>query len=308
MQSYVTAGWSFDVYIQAFCDIVRDMSGGRLDITGYVEGAIVPTEDILTATAKGVVPISAYCGAYGTGVMPEGDLESGLPMTWRDGNDVYACMRELGMLDILREAYAEQGVYLLNCSCSGSTSFWLKEPIETVDDLKGVKIRHYGKFAELLNKLGAAATFIPHSDVYMALQLGTIDGSGTAEFFYGMMKYYELCPYYVTFPLLGGASTTNFIIDQDAYNELPQDLKDILEVAGVWTDFDYNLKTMMRNVEMYGNFSEWGTTPIKMSDEAALEMTEVALEFVDEVAAKSPRCAELADILKDYMRMKGYLA
>jgi TRAP-type mannitol/chloroaromatic compound transport system substrate-binding protein len=122
------------------------------------------------------------------------------------------------------------------------------------------------------------------------------------------MKYYELCPYYVTYPLLGGANATCFLVNPDAYNNLPEDLKDILEVAGVWNEFDYNLKTMMRNVEMYANFPEWGTTPIRMSDEAVQEMTEAALEYVDEVAAKSPRCAKLANILKDYMRMRGYIA
>jgi len=292
--------------VEHFADRVREASGGRLDITVYPEAAVVPTEDTLTAISAGVVEAASSCGSYYASVIPEGELEAGIPMTWRDGMDMSILFFGLGWQDIIREAYAEQDVHYLSVQWGGSVGFWTKEPFQSMADLKGVKMRHFGRYAEMLTEMGVAAAYLPHAEVYSALATGVIEASGTVSFYFSDMKYYEQCKYFAR-PALGYGASQNLIINMDAWNELPDDLKALAEVAAEWSCFDYDWLAGQVEREMMGHFPEWGVTVVNLSDSDLKEMGSIALGYLDKEAAKSTRCATMVQILEDFMKMRGYI-
>ena len=286
-------------------DNIKEMSGGRFDIKPFVEAAIIPTEDILAAVKDGVIEIGYSAPGYYAGIIPEADLENILPLTLRGAHDLAILYWGRGFEDIVREAYTEYGVHLLVVGPASVIGMWTTKPIRSLEDLQGMKIRSFGRFLDLLNEFGAAATYIPLGEVYMALQLGTLDGASTDPPSYEMVKHYEVAKYF-THPLLGFTSN-HFTVNQDKWDTLPDDLKAMLSEVGRSSllNYDWNLKRV--EWEMYGKFSQWGSELITLPASDQKKLATAALTFVDDAGSKNARCGQLADMLKDFMRMRGYI-
>ena len=160
---------------------------------------------------------------------------------------------------------------------------------------------------EILQDLGAEAVFIPHAETYTALQTGVIDASSTAAFVYNDLKFYEVCKHY--YSNKWGMPTNNMIVNMDKWNALPADMQAILDMAGKMDAYNQDLAYRQIVVKMEGRMEkDWGSTFHVMSASDMQKITDAALPYFDEYAAKSPRMAKMIEIIKDYMVEAGYIA
>ncbi|MEL6483531.1 MAG: TRAP transporter substrate-binding protein DctP [Bacteroidota bacterium] len=82
---------------------------------------------------------------------------------------------------------------------AGSRSFYTKEhPINTPEDLKGLKIRvqKSNMAVSMVQQLGGAPTPISWGELYTALQQGVVDGAENNLPSFQTSKHYEVCKYY----------------------------------------------------------------------------------------------------------------
>jgi len=295
-----------------WCDVIREMSDGRLDITPYPAGELVPSVEIPDCLAAGVIEASYSCGAYYTGILPSLGLEpNGLPpFMWYSIEDAFELFVFGGLEDLVREAYAELDVHLLNLPLCDNCTIWSKYPLGGVEDLQGFKVRLWsGYVADTFTKLGAAPVFLPHEETYTALATGVIDGSGTGEPQYITMKLYEQCPYIYQPSMLNPASM-DLLTSASAWDELPADIKTIVEVAstGLRTKFYFEgCDLVTKEVFSAVGMAEKGITPIQWSTSDLKVMAEAGLSCLPDLAAKSPRCAEGVRIIEEWMKFKGYV-
>jgi TRAP-type mannitol/chloroaromatic compound transport system substrate-binding protein len=143
---------------------VRDMSGGRLQISVFTAGQLVPTMEIATALEKGTIDISYTSPVYYSGQIPEGNLvpQTLPPMIMPSTYDAKEIYWHRGIDDIFRQAFAEHGIVYLQSVFLGDTiAHWSKKPLRGIEDVKGHKIRSYGYHAKTWSKVGASAVFIP---------------------------------------------------------------------------------------------------------------------------------------------------
>jgi TRAP-type mannitol/chloroaromatic compound transport system substrate-binding protein len=293
----------------AFCERVRKMSNGRLDITLYTAGQLCPTLEILDSLAKGSVDISYTCGVYYTGAIPEAALElSSLPpmllKTVADAKQVYWYM---GVDDIMREAYAEQGVYMLgSLLLEQPITNWSKKPMMGVADLKGHKCRSFGYLAKTLAELGASPTFIPHEEVYLSLAQGVIDGSMTFGSHYARMKYYEVAPYYYL-PGFFPVSSMCVLVSLKSWNALPDDLKGILQDAFVAFNSDHSQQLWWEHEEMVHGLEKLNVKVINWPESELQKVRAAGVSFLPSIAKKNERCAKGIKKIQDYMKFKGYI-
>ena len=108
-----------------------------------------------------------------------------------------------------------------------------KRPIETPDDLKGLKMRVppqevYVKNAEVL---GVNPQELPYSEVYMALKLGVVDGQDNAVSNIWDFKVYEVQEYLSITNYATGPDP--FMVNLEWYNKLPDSLKIIFDETAV---------------------------------------------------------------------------
>ena len=287
---------------------IRDCSNGRLDITLYAAGELVPTMDIAVALSERTIEMAWTTGGFYAGAIPEGNLAGcGVPpLIYRSLDEVLYLYWELGLDELMREGWAEHGVYYLMTNPCGVGGFWSNDPVYHPEDLKGVKIRGFGQVLNTFEKLGASPVFIPPDEIYMALSTGVIDAAVSDYIKYDSMKCYEISKYIYYPPWLNPA-VMDILVSMDAWNELPDDLKAIVKTASVAYALDHTTQCLWTQREMESHYDEWGTTAITWSEEDMQKVVEVAWSLAPELAATSPRCAEGYRIIEDFMRERGYL-
>jgi TRAP-type mannitol/chloroaromatic compound transport system substrate-binding protein len=294
---------------KAFCENIKKMSNGRLEITLFTAGQLSPTLELIDSLAKGTVDIAYSSSVYYTGIVPEANIDlvtlpPNMLKTLQDALQVYWY---LGVDDLMREGYKQHGVYYVgSLFFTDPNTFWSKKPIKGVDDLKGFKVRGYGYYAKTLAKLGAAPTFIPHEEVYTALAQGVIDGSMTAGSYYKRFKYYEVAPYYY---LPGFAPVWSMCImaSQKSWDALPDDLKAIVNEEFKVFAIDHQQRTWWEHEQMIQDLSKLNATLITWPDSEVAKLRDAGMTFIPEIAKKSDRCAKGMEIIQNYMKTKGYI-
>jgi len=131
---------------------------------------------------------------------------------------------------------------------------WFRKKINTVSDLKGLKMRIPGLAGEVMAKLGVNVTNIPAGELYTALDRGTIDALewvGPGMDF--KMGFYKVAPYYYT-GWHEPASEMQFMVNKKEFSKLPKSYQAMLVTA---------MKAASADM-YYENFAESATAWSKM--------------------------------------------
>jgi len=108
-----------------------------------------------------------------------------------------------------------------------------KRPIETVEDLQGIKMRvpETPILIAWLESIGAAPTPVPYNELYSSLQTKMVDGQDNGVFLTHSAKYYEVQEYY---SLTGHIySPAPLMINETFYQSLPDDIKQVIDKAAI---------------------------------------------------------------------------
>ena len=288
---------------------LREMSAGRFDITVYSAGELVSSLEIADALAEGMIDMAWTTGAYYKGAIPVGWLAtcSMPPFVWRDWHDFVALYHRLGLDELMREGYAEHGIYFLTTLGESNIYFWSKKPMYTLDDLKGFKVRFYGAQTETMELLGASGVFLPHEETYMAMAMGTLDGSGSSTCIYTGLNLHEVAPYFYG-PSWKLPEGMDLMVSMDSWQALPDDLKAMLTEAGKVHAYANHHECIWEEGELcFKQFDKWGVTYIEFGDEDVAKIAEAAVSLFDNFPTEDPRVAKGVEIVKEFAREKGYI-
>jgi len=154
-------------------------SDGEVQVRVFEPGKLVPPFEILQAVSDGKVAAGYTWIGYDQGKVPAVPLFAAVPFglkPWAfSGWYIFG-----GGHDMLQEVYANKGfnVHAQLCGIIGpETAGWYAEPITSLDDYKGMKIRFAGLGGKVLEKLGASVTMMPGGELFQALEKGTIDAT-----------------------------------------------------------------------------------------------------------------------------------
>lgn len=299
--------------IPPFIERVREMSDGRLDITLHYAGELVEPLEVLPALQANTIQIANTAGLFWRGAVPVGWLGGANfpPFVTRSNEEFHELFHYRGLDELMKEGWAEEGIYFLGSHNVGNTYFWSSKPLYGLEDLKGFKVRFFGAMSDTMEHFGASPVMLPHPETYMAIATGTLDGSGTAWWLYRDLKLYEVCPYFIGPPWQVPQSMELFV-SLAAWNALPDDIKAMVETASKVFAFEYSTRVTIEEKEMFRkSFPEWGTTYIEWGPEDVAKITEFSLEYLDmtatEVGSKDPRVARAMEITKEFMKECGYI-
>lgn len=280
-------------------------TNGRLKVELYPPGALAPVNDTVTYLSKGSYDMAVTFGNTFSGVIPEGDLEVGLPFAWQSPDEVYDAMENRGLGDLIREAYGELGINWYWMAHEPNYNALTTFPVNSINDLKGKKIRALGVWGKLYEKLGASPVALPGPEVYQALQLGTIDG---AHYGWSSLKDNKLAEVvdYNVYPTAGFICMA-ILVNQKSMDALPEDLRACVDsvirqtAAGYISNWHQAAtKQGVREAEQSG-----GVEPQRLSDADVEVMRKAAIQVWDELAAKSPRMKKGVEILKQQSKDYG---
>lgn len=217
-----------------FVKIVYELSGGRLQISVNTAGTIVPALSVFDAVARGgVAEIGSDCPAYWSGKNSAFDLLGSFPMALSQ-YDVFNWYLHFGGHDLYNYMYGKYNMlYFITSVAPMGSGIRSRQPIRTLADFRGKKLRMSGKAqGYILQKLGAAQIVVPGGDIYQALQMGTIDGAEfSCPFIDWSLGLGDVTKYNIGPGWNQPATVFGIMINRDAWDKLPPDLKRIVEFA-----------------------------------------------------------------------------
>jgi TRAP-type mannitol/chloroaromatic compound transport system substrate-binding protein len=292
-----------------FVDRIREKSEGRLIIEYFPGGALVPILDQMTHVGKGTIEAGLACGLYWPGIIPVATVESGMPFQYSGPwEEVLYLLHEFEdgrLMEIYREAYAKHNVYLVGLhTWLGYPPMKSAIPIRTIADLEGAKVRVIGEFATLMAKAGAGTMWIPAGELYMALALGTVDIAMYSVDGVIGLGLHEVMNYLIL-PTLAQHATGHIKVNMDAWNALPEDLRQIFREAEQYI-----------GRVIYEGFREMWEETIARADELAYEviwlpdeevekLRRLAIEHVwPAVAARDELASEAISLIKRFYEIE----
>jgi TRAP-type mannitol/chloroaromatic compound transport system substrate-binding protein len=226
---------SLDIIFDAALDIADSVSkatDGQFQIQVYAAGEIVPPLQVADAVSDDTVEMGHTCCYYYIGKDPAFALGTAIPfgLNARMTNSWFTAG---GGNALLNEFLASYKLYALPAGNTGAQmGGWYRKEIKTIDDLKGLKMRIAGLAGEIMSKVGVTPQQIAGSDVYPALEKGTIDAT---EFVgpYDDLKlgFYKVAPYYYYPAWWEGGPTVHAFFNLDKFNALPESYQRILTDA-----------------------------------------------------------------------------
>lgn len=179
--------------------ILAEKTNNRLSIKPFVGGQLGSERDTLEITMFGGLDLNRVNLAPLNPIAAE-TLVPSLPFVFRSIAHMRAAMDGAPGRKIL-DALRPFGLVGLCFYDSGARSFYnSKHPIETPDDLKGLKIRVQNSdlYVAMVEALGANATPMSFSEVYQGLVQGVIDGAENNWPSYDTTRHFEAAPFYST--------------------------------------------------------------------------------------------------------------
>jgi TRAP-type mannitol/chloroaromatic compound transport system substrate-binding protein len=160
-----------------FIDRLKAISNGDIELKYYEPGALVPGLEIFDSVSSGAVDAGWSSPGFWAGKVPALQFFTAVPFGPEPG-EFLGWVQFGGGRALLEEIYRRHNIHPLICNMtSPEGSGWFREPIASLDDLKGLKMRFFGLGAKVVEKLGVSTQLIAPGDIFPALELGTIDAA-----------------------------------------------------------------------------------------------------------------------------------
>lgn len=307
VQSNLNAGEPGYVAVQEnFVKLVEEMSGGRMTFQVFPVGSLFPIKDGLEAVSSGLAEMAVLTGGYYAGKMgPIAVLESGVPGSLRTPIERYNFFYKEGFIDLAREAYGKYGVYYLGPQLSPSWDIMSKKPITSMADFEGLKIRSFGIEAKWYEAMGAMPVFMGGGEIYTGLATGVIDAARWASPAGNMNNsFHEIAKYYVQ-PSPMPVPNNFFAVNQQAWDQLPDDLKAMLNQAAVAASLDYIAISDMKDASAMQAMQAEGVKISRIPDEEWAKMEAAARNLWQQYAEEDELAARGVKMLNDFLRKLG---
>ncbi len=232
------------VAAQMLADRITTLSGGRIEVTLYAAGELVPGRGVFDAVSEGTAElyhaVPAYWGSKSKGILLFGSQPFGLRADEQVGWLIHG-----GGQELYDEMYGRFGLKPFLCGNSGPQwQGWFRNEINSVEDLKGLKFRTTGLASEMCAKLGMAVQAMGGRDMFQAMQSGALDaGEFIGPWTDSALGFYQIAKNYY-WPGVGEPSSAEECgVNLEIYEGLPDDLKNAVKLAceslynPVWTEY-----------------------------------------------------------------------
>ncbi|PCM44630.1 ABC transporter substrate-binding protein [Marinobacter sp. ANT_B65] len=309
IQSVWDAGTvGYDLF-EEWCESIEEKSGGELVFKPFPAKAVAADNNALfEAVRNGVLQGMNPFTLYWSGKIPASVFLSSYPAGPDQPHQWDTMFYSLGMLEKTREIYKKYGLFYVGPIQHDANIIHSKKPVNSLDDLKGMKMRvPGGMVAEVFQQFGVSTVSLPGSDIFPALEKGTIDAAD----YVGPAVNYELGFSQVTDYIMFGPPGVMSIYQ-------PVDLMDLTVNLRNWNNLDPKLQKLVeeevrnysqrhyltiqkRNIEAMEKFRSDGDTVTRLSQADLVEFRRAAIPIWYKWANKDEDARAIFDMQLKYM-------
>jgi TRAP-type mannitol/chloroaromatic compound transport system substrate-binding protein len=269
---------------------VAEATGGNFQIQVFAGGELVPPFGVVDAVQNATVECTHTAGYYFFGKDPTFAFCCAVPfgLNARQQN---AWMIQGGGLDLMRDFLKDYNIINFPAGNTGAQmgGFFRKE-INTVEDLKGLKLRVGGFAGTVLAKLGAVPQQIAGGDIYPSLEKGTIDAAEwVGPYDDEKLGLAKVAKFYYYPGWWEGGPQMDLFVNRDAYAALPKEYQEILAAASATANAEMLAKYDVNNPKALRRLVAAGVQLRPFSRDIMNAAWKAANEVYAETSEKNPR-------------------
>ena len=286
---------------EAFTKRVSQLTGGRFQIRQYAAGEVVPGLQVMDAVQAGTVEMGHTPSYYYFGKDPTFCFDCAVPFGLTSRQQT-AWFDQGGGRELLRDFYRGYGIVnFLGGNTGTQMGGWYRKEIKTLADVKGLKIRIAGFAGRVMERMGAVPQQIPGSDVYAALEKGTIDAAEwVGPYDDEKLGFVRVAPHYYAPGWWEVGPQLSFYVNQKEWDKLPKQYQAAIEAASyechVSMQADYDAKNPAALARLLKNGAKLHYFSRQILDEALRVSTQV----MEEEAAANARFKKIYEPWKRF--------
>ena len=282
---------------EKIANLVEEMSNAQMQITVYGAGEQVPAFGVFDAVSSGSHQMGHSGGYFWKGKVPAAQFFTSVPFGLT-ADEINAWVNRGGGLELWREIYEPFNIYPIPAGNTGTQMFgWFNKEINSLEDIKGLKMRIPGIGGEVLKEAGGIPVTLPGGELFTALQTGVIDATewvgpyNDLTFgFHQAAKYYYYPGWHEPGPML------ELLINMDAWNSLPKHLQVIIETATKAVNQDTLDEYLARNNQALTELVEvHGVELRKLPDDVIEEFRAISNEILSDLAEEDEVIGKVYD-------------
>lgn len=289
--------------VGTLADYLERMSAGRLRVRIYAAGELIPAFEVFDAVSRGTAEMGHGAAYYWRGQVEAAQFFASIPFGL-NAHEMNGWLYHGGGLDLWRETYEPFNLVPFPAGNTGvQTGGWFNRRIDSAADLRGLKMRIPGIGGEVLRLAGGTPVNLPGAEIFTALQTGTIDAAewvgpynDVAAGLHQAARYY----YYPGWQEPG--PTLECIVNRDAWEGLPDNLKTIVEVACQAVNADMTAEFMARNAQSLERLErEESVEVLSFPAPVLAELKQLTSQVVEGLTARDPMAARIWESYRAFM-------
>ncbi len=283
---------------------IEEMSAGRLQIQIYAAGELIPAFEVFDAVSRGTAEMGHGAAYYWRGQSEAAQFFATIPFGLT-AHEMNGWLYYGGGLELWRELYAPFDLVPFPCGNTGvQMGGWFNRRIDSMDDLRGLIMRIPGIGGEALKRAGGTPVNLPGSEIFTALQTGSIDATEWVGPYNDVaIGLHQAARYYYYPGWQEPGPTLECIINREAWESLPEDLQAIVRVACQAVTQDMTAEYMARNAAALAQLEANPDVEVLSFPESVLAgLKSLTLEVVEELAAQDPIVARVWESYSAFMQ------
>ncbi len=280
---------------QYLADTINKLSGGRIKITVYGAGELVPAFEIFDAVSNGVAELGHGSAYYWKGKNDTFQFFSTVPFGMT-ANEMNSWLYKGGGMDLWQQAYERFNLLPMAAGNTGiQMGGWFNKEINSLNDLKGLKMRIPGLGGEVLKRAGGTPVNLPGGELFTALKTGTIDATEWVSPYNDLAFGLHKAAKYYYYPGWHEPGTTlECFVNKEKFQELPADLKEIILGASKMANVDMLCEIISKNNDALEILKNKHNVDIRSYPEEVLnELYEISKKVVKELSSSSDFAREV---------------
>jgi TRAP-type mannitol/chloroaromatic compound transport system substrate-binding protein len=269
-------------------ELIGEMSGGRIQVKVYGAQELVPAFEVFDAVSAGTAEMGHGAAYYWKGKSEAAQFFSTVPfgMTAQEMN---GWLYYGGGLELWSELYGNFGLVPAPAGNTGvQMGGWFNKEINSVEDLKGLKMRIPGLGGEVFKRAGGTPVNLPGGELFTSLQSGAIDATEWVgpynDLAFGL---YKAATYYYYPGWHEPGTTLEAMINKEVFEGLPKDLQSIVMNACAVVNQDMLAEYTARNPTALQTLVDEHKVDLrKYPDDVIAKLRELSAEVVAEIADK----------------------
>jgi TRAP-type mannitol/chloroaromatic compound transport system substrate-binding protein len=287
---------------ESIANMARKMSNGRLDIKVYGAGEIVPPLEVFEAVSQGTVQMGHGAAYYWKGKVPIAQFFTAVPFGL-NAQEMNGWLFHGGGMPLWEELYARFNLIPIAAGNTGvQMAGWFNKEINSLEDIKGMKMRIPGLGGEVFERAGGTAVNLPGGEIFTSLQTGVIDATEWVGPFNDLaFGLHQVAKYYYYPGWQEPGPTLEAIINKEAWDSLPEDLQEILRAAVLTVNNDLLAEyTARNNAALRELVDVHGVELRKLPDDVIRELRQISEEVTKAVVDDDPLSQKIYQSYKKY--------